>query len=199
MGREAKLSVSDGTTIADARVHLDSETLTVGPPFRVKLKLGEISRCAAGDGGLEVAAGNTRLAIALTAKEAAAWAKAMLNPPSLATKLGLKAGMAVATLGEMPPEIAGALKAATPSAARLGAAIAAQLVIAAVPEGVPVAKLAKLKSALAAKSAVWLIYRKGGAINGDELIFAAREAGLKDTKVAKISETHTGLRFIPGD
>lgn len=26
---------------------------------------------------------------------------------------------------------------------------------------------------------------------------AAREAGLKDTKVARISETHTGLRFIP--
>lgn len=197
MGREAKLTVSDGATAAEARVHLDSEMLSVGPPFRLKLKLGDLSRCEAGAAGLEVSAGKTRLTLALAAKEAASWAKAMTNPPSLATKLGLKDGLAVATVGEMPPEIAEALTAASPAAVRPGAAIAAPLAFAAVPEGVSIAKLAKFAAALPPKSAVWLIYRKGGPTNGDQLIYAAREAGLKDTKVAKISETHTGLRFIP--
>ena len=53
-----------------------------------------------------------------------------------------------------------------------------------------------LAKALQPGAAAWLIYRKGGTINGDALIHAARAAGLKDTKVARISESHAGLRFI---
>lgn len=196
MGREAKLTVSDGRTRAEARVHLDSELLTIGPPFRLKLKLAELAGCEAGPDGLAVAGLEARLTLALPAKEAAAWAKAMLNPPSLATKLGLKPGVTVAALGALPSELESELKALKPAAAKLGAAISASLTFAALPGGVSEAQLGKLAQSLPPKSAVWLVYRKGET-NGDALIHAARAAGLKDTKVARISETHTGLRFIP--
>ena len=182
MGREAKPAVSDGGTRAEARVHLDSQMLSVGPPFRLTLKLAEVTACAAGDDGLTLAAGRTRLKLALGAKEAAAWAKAILNPPSLAAKLGLKAGIAAATLGPMPAE--------------MQAAKGAELIFAAVPEGLAPERLDALAKALAPGAAAWLVYRKGGTINGDALIHAARAAGLKDTKVARISESHAGLRFI---
>ena len=197
MGREARLTVSDGGARAEARVHLDSQMLSIGPPFRLKLMLDEVTAATAGDEGLTLAAGRTRLTLALGAKEAAAWAKAILNPPSLADKLGLKAGVAAATLGPMPEEIGTALE-GRKARALTGAAAAkgAGLVFAAVPEGIAPEKLNALAKALQPGAAAWLIYRKGGTINGDALIHAARAAGLKDTKVARISESHAGLRFI---
>lgn len=197
MGREAKPAVSDGGTRAEARVHLDSELLSVGPPFRLKLKLAEVTACAAEGEALVLAAGRTRLTLALGAKDAASWAKAILNPPSLAAKLGLKAGAAAATLGPMPQEIGQVLegrgaRALTSAAAAKGAG----LVFAAVPEGIQPETLNALAKALEPGAAAWLVYRKGGTINGEALIRAARAAGLKDTKVARISESHAGLRFI---
>lgn len=197
MGREAKLRVDDGRRKADARVHLDSEVLTIGPPFRLKIALTEVAAVAVAEDGLHLASGSAALTLKLSAKEAAAWAKAILNPPSLATKLGLKADMRIAVLGKLPAEIDAALSAHKPVTARRGAPIDAALVFAAMPAGVPLTGLASFAAALPAKSAVWLIYEKGAAMTGDALIYAARAAGLKDTKVAKISETHTGLRFIP--
>lgn len=192
MGREAKLTVSDGTTRGEARVHLDSEMLTIGPPFQLKLKLAELESVAASASGLAVGA----LTLAMGEKEAAAWAKAMLNPPSLATKLGLKPGVTVAAIGAMPREIARELKPFRPAEAKPGCALGATLIFAAVPGGVALKDLPKFAKGLRPGSAAWLIYAKGGPFNGDELIASARSAGLKDTKVAKISEAHTGLRFI---
>lgn len=195
MGREAKLSVDDGTTRGEARVHLDSEMLTIGPPFRLKLKLDALKSATASPEGLAAAFKGASLSLAMSEKEATAWAKSMLNPPSLETKLGLKPGTTVAMIGPMPTEIDAALKPFKPTALKLGAKIEASLVCAAVPEGIALKDLAKLSAKLGNASA-WLVYAKGGAFNGDDLIFAARAAGLKDTKVSKVSDTHTALRFI---
>jgi hypothetical protein len=194
MGREAKTIVDDGRTRAEARLHLDSEMLAIGPPFRLKLRLDGIKSCIAGGDDLTVRAGDERLSIALPAKEAAAWAKSMLNPPSLATKLGVKAGMRVASIGAMPEEVL----TVAPDAERfdgLPKTLAETLVLAAVPGAVAERDLAKLRAAMASGSAVWLVYEKG-ITNGDTLIFAARAAGLKDTKVARISDRFAALRFI---
>ena len=51
---------------------------------------------------------------------------------------------------------------------------------------------------LSPRAALWLVYEKGRAVNGDHLIAMARKAGLKDTKVARISGSHAALRFING-
>ena len=46
-------------------------------------------------------------------------------------------------------------------------------------------------------AALWVIYPKASsAIREIEVIEAGRAAGLKDVKVARISETHTGLKFV---
>jgi hypothetical protein len=194
MGREAKTAVDDGATRAEARLHLDSETLTIGPPFRLKLRLDAVDRCVVGEGGFEIASGPAQLSIALSAKDAAAWAKAILNPPSLATKLGLKPGLHVAAIGALPAEVAALL----PEAGRhdrLPKTIDAPLILAMVPAALPVKDLGKLRTILSPGAAAWLIYEKG-VTNGDRLILAARAAGLKDTKVAKISDRFAALRFI---
>lgn len=185
MGRETKTPVSHAGGTAEARVHLDSEMLTIGPPVRAKLALGDVE-AAAGAGGLTLKAGKESYLIAMSEKEAGLWAKAIAHPPSLADKLGIKPGVGVALVGALPKEIV----ALVPRPEKAGA-----LTIAAAGS-LDVKALTKIAKAVPEKGAVWLVYEKG-VVKGDQLIFAAREAGLKDTKVAKISETHTGLRFIP--
>jgi hypothetical protein len=45
-------------------------------------------------------------------------------------------------------------------------------------------------------AALWVVYPKGvEAIREIEVIEAGRSAGLKHTKVARCSDTHTALRF----
>lgn len=194
MGREARTTVDDGRAKAEARLHLDSEMLTVGLPFRLKLRLDSVAECAAEGNGLRIRTGDSSLSIALPAKEAAAWVKAVLHPPSLATKLGLKAGMGVALLGSVPSEIATLVPNAEQfqrRPRRLGAALSFVAVVSSTDED----DLAALKAAMAPGAAVWLVYEKG-VTNGDRLIAMARAAELKDTKVAKISERFAALRFI---
>ena len=192
MGREARTEVRSGALSGEARVHLDSETLAIGPPFRVKLPLGGLG-AEAGSSGLTVTGGGGTFRIAMSAREAAAWTKAILNPPSLADKLGLKPGVTTTLIGALPGEVAalvpdGARHKAVPKA--LGEMLAFMAVA-----SLDAKPLAALAAALPPKGAAWLIYEKG-VLKGDALIFAARAAGLKGTKVARISETHAGLRFI---
>jgi hypothetical protein len=53
-----------------------------------------------------------------------------------------------------------------------------------------------LKSRLKPGGALWIVYPKGvSAIREAEVITAGRGAGLKDTKVARFSDTHAALRF----
>ncbi|MFT3810547.1 MAG: hypothetical protein QM698_11570 [Micropepsaceae bacterium] len=192
MGRETKTDVRSDKISSEARVHLDSERLTIGPPFRRRLALAGLGARAEA-GGLTVTHGEERFQIAMSEKEAAAWTKSILNPPSLTDKLGLKAGVTAVLIGALPGEVRAAARGAaayrTPPA-KLTAALA----IAAVTS-LDAKPLAALAAALPPKGAVWLVYEKG-VLKGDALIFAARDAGLKDTTVAKISETHTALRFI---
>lgn len=192
MGRETKSTVTHGGATALARLHLDSETLTIGPPVRAKLALAGLA-AEAGAAGLTVEAGRDSYLVAMSEKEAAAWARAIRHPPSLADKLGVKPGVTVALIGDPPEPIAAVAGAAARHAAP-PTAIAAAVTLATVTK-LDARLLAALARALPPKGAVWLVYEKG-VLKGDDLIAAARAAGLKDTKVAKISETHAALRFV---
>ena len=68
---------------------------------------------------------------------------------------------------------------------------AASLVIARVADTAPPVALASL---VTGSAAIWLEYEKG-VVNGDTLLFAARDAGLKDSKVARIGERYAALSF----
>ncbi len=192
MGRETKTVVRSGSLSGEARVHLDSDALGIGPPFRIRMSvngLGAIADAA----GLTVTRGRETFHIAMSERESAAWAKAILHPPSLADKLGAKPGIAIALVGALPSEIAAVTNGAKVYRS-LPKTLDAALAIMAVAS-LEAKPLAAIAAVLPPKGAVWLVYEKG-ILKGDALILAAREAGLKDTKVAKISETHTGLRFI---
>ena len=196
MGREALIEYVAGKERAQVRAHLDSFALQLSGAKKLNVPLTDVKTAAASGDLLKIETKTAKFTLALGAKEAAAWAKKILNPPTLADKLGIKPDVTVAIIGERIPEIEGAAPAATHVAAlakaktALATANIACLTLAAEKDIATAAKL------LGETTALWLVYRKGTKPNGDDIIMLARKAGLKDTKVARISETHAALRFI---
>jgi hypothetical protein len=59
------------------------------------------------------------------------------------------------------------------------------------------ARVRRLAGGLKPNGALWVVYPKGVAeVRELDVLMAGREAGLKDTKVASFSATHTALRFV---
>lgn len=194
MGREAKVEYVQGRERAIVRAHLDSEKLELTGGKKLTVPLAGIKAVVDGD-RLKITAGKTTFALALGAKEAEAWRAKMLNPPSLADKLGFKPGRSVLLIGAVPAEVAAAAGSAA-TAAKIPKTIAADVAALMLTPGKEEQLVVAAAAALAPASALWLVYEKGRAVNGDGVIALARKAGLKDTKVARISQTHAALRFI---
>ena len=200
MGREAKVEYADAKERALVKVHLDSAALELTGGKKLKLALASVKSATVDGDLLKIAAGGTKFSLALGAKEAEAWRKKILNPPSLSDKLGFKPDKSIALIGEVPIEIAAAAKTAkaAAAAAKLPKTIAADIAALMLAPGKEEQLIVASAKALAPASALWLVYEKGRAVNGDHVIALARKAGLKDTKVARVSDTHAALRFIKG-
>jgi hypothetical protein len=197
MGREAKVEYQSGRERLAVRAHLDSGALQLTGGKKLTVALADVRKAVASDGLLKIETKTEKFALALGEKEAAGWAKKILNPPTLADKLGLKTGGAVLLVGEPVAEIeqaaSNADRATTLTAAK---AKAATVILQTLAAETAAKKIAASAKALPKGVALWLVYRKGTKPNGDDIIMLARKAGLKDTKVARISETHAALRFI---
>lgn len=197
MGREAKVAYRSGKDRADVRAHLDSEALELTGGKKLKIRLADVRKAVADGDGLKVETKSEKFELALGAKEAAAWAKKILNPPTLADKLGLKADTKVLLVGARVAEI----DEAAPDAERATALTAAKaktanVILLTLAPGTAEKQIAAAAKALPKGTALWLVYAKGTKPNGDAIIILARKAGLKDTKVARVSVTHAALRFI---
>ena len=197
MGREARIVYTSGRERADVRAHLDSAELQLSGGKKLRLPLASVRRAVADGASLRIESKTDKFELALGAKEAALWAKKILNPPSLADKLGVKADTKVLLVGDRIAEVEAAAANAA-HAAKLTAAIAkaATVVILTLVPATASKQIAAAAKALPKGVALWLVYTKGTKPNGDEIIRLARAAGLKDTKVARVSKTHAALRFI---
>lgn len=202
MGREARIAYTSGKERAEVRAHLDSASLQLSGGKKLIVQLSDVRTAKVVGEDLAVETTTAKFKLALGAKEAAAWAKGMLNPPSLADKLSVKAGTAVLIVGERIDEIDDAVAKATKveRAPKLTAAQAkaANIVILTLLTETAPKQIEAAAKVLPKGTALWLVYTKGVKPNGDDIIALARKAGLKDTKVARISVMHAALRFIAG-
>ncbi|MCE9524291.1 MAG: hypothetical protein K8S25_17870 [Alphaproteobacteria bacterium] len=200
MGREALIEFVSGKERAQVRAHLDSFALQLSGAKKLIVPLSDVRAAIASGDLLKVETKATKFTLALGAKEAVAWAKKILNPPSLADKLGVRPDTIALLVGEriaaIDEAVAKAAKVDRAFALTEMKAKAATIIVLALVSDTAAKQIAAAAKALGPKTALWLAYRKGTKPNGDDIIMLARKAGLKDTKVARISETHTGLRFI---
>ena len=187
LGQELECKLRLGKRTLSGRAYLETDFLLFRGDERLKIVFKDLTSVAAKDGvlKLEFTGGPAALELGAAAEK---WAKKILHPPSLLDKLGAKPAASIAVEGEFPADFL----------AQIGAPIKgkADLLFFAASKTSELGRIAKLKSRLNPGGAIWVVYPKGVAVIREiEVIEAGRAAGLKDTKVARFSETHTALRF----
>jgi hypothetical protein len=189
MGREARCAVSHDGQEAEAKAQLETDELIVRSPFRLSVpRAGIRSARVAGD-SLEVVYDGGELTLRLGEREAAKWAAEIANPRTLADKLGVKAGQRVRLVGAADAGLVGS-----------GQRVAdgeANVVFLAAETPAALEQIASLRDQIARAGAIWVIRPKGRDDLTEAMVIAAgRGAGMHDIKIARISATHTGMKFV---
>jgi hypothetical protein len=192
VGREAPVRAVFADGADEGKLQLELPKLIFKGASR-KVFEGEALKGVTADGAFLVLADGSRFE--LGEKPAASWAKAINEPKGRLDKIGVKAGHRVAVIGVED-------KTFTQELGDVGAVPVTELkdvdllfygadsteALARIPDLIPV---------LAETGALWIVSKKGKAatVKDVEVLAAAREAGLVDTKVVAFSTTLTSLRF----
>lgn len=161
------------------------ELIFRSPELRLRIPFAQVAPAVEEDElVLRWPEGETRLEIG--AREAAKWAKAIANPPTLLDKLGVKAGHRV-------------LVENVDRAFLDGAAVIdgepADLVFYGAEKTADLERLPELKQRIKPNGAVWVVSPKRQVTEAD-VYAAGHAAGLVDVKVAAFSPTHTANKFV---
>jgi hypothetical protein len=118
----------------------------------------------------------------------------------LLDKLGVRPNSRVHLMGDFEPEFRRLLAERTADVrdGEPSDAAAADLVFVTADSHAELAPLAKLRRAIVANGAVWVVSRKGklATLRDVEVIEGALDAGFVDNKVVSFSETQTALRLV---
>jgi hypothetical protein len=192
MGQELNCRMHyQGRTLA-GKAHLERDHILFRGAERLKIAVLEL-RSVTTEGGLlhlDFPGGPVSFDLGAAAEK---WAHQILHPPSRADKLGVKPGLAVRLAGEFDAGFLDDLRGVEIAARKTKA----DLIFLAAPNRHALARIPQLTAALKPAGALWVVYPKGvQVIREIEVLDAGRAAGLKDTKVASFSTTHTALRFV---
>jgi hypothetical protein len=187
VGQECDCKLRLGGRSLNGRAQLETDFVRFRGGESLKILLKDLTAIAASDGilTLEFPGGPALLELGARAEK---WAHKILHPPTLLEKLGVKPGMSIALEGDFDTAFHAQVGPSTKGKADLlfyAAAMTSDL-----------SRIPRLKSKLKPGGVIWIVYPKGVLdIREAEVIAAGRAAGLKDTKVARFSDTHTALRF----
>ena len=192
MGREAVATCHWRGQIAEARLHLDAQHLSLRGDIRADLPRSTLCDIHVTDEGLRLCAADEPLVMEFGAKDALAWQKALLKaPPTLAEKLGLAPKSPAFVTGDTSDEaLATALTGNTTTTAGT-----ATLLIAVTHTHDEVQAAIALAQSHRDKH-LWFICRKGKTDVGSTFIrTSARAAGLIDSKSCAVSDVLTATRY----
>jgi hypothetical protein len=194
MGREIDCRMRHGKRLLTGRAYLETDHLLFRGQERLKVPLKDLTRVAARGGilRLEFTGGPAELELGPAAEK---WAEKILHPASRADRLGVKSGAVVRLGGSFEAEFIEELRARGVVVSQKRQT--ADWVFFAAEKAGDLAKVSKLAEGMNPDGAMWVVYPKGAAaIREIDVIQAGRAAGLKDVKVVRFSETHTGLKFV---
>ena len=177
---------------------LETDHILFRGDFRLQIPFADVRELTVRDGTLYVRFAGHEAAFELGTPEANLWVEKIRSPRSLLDKLGVKETDRVAVIGVEDVEFAQSLyrRLATPPH---GAAEGDETLVFFEADSLgALARLAKIREAIAPTGAIWVVSRKGkeAKIKDTDVMAAARKAGLVDTKVVAFSPTHTALKLV---
>jgi hypothetical protein len=192
VGREARYRVRAGGREAEAKVLLETDELIVRGDLKLRVPYAAVRSVEVRGGTLVVHVPDGPVEVDVGEADAERWASRIRNPPTLRQRLGIADDATVALLGS-PDE---ALRDALAGAASAGPG-QADAVFASIDDRDGLEQVPQLAGALRRDASLWIVYPKGRQeVREADVLAAGRAAGLKDTRVARVSATRTGLRFV---
>jgi hypothetical protein len=192
MGQEldCRMLYQGRTLVGKAYFESDHILFRGGERLKIAIKALQSVTAKAGMLHLNFPGGPASLELGAAAEK---WARKILHPPSRADKLGIKPGVTVRLAGEFEREFYLELR----DVQMVTGKAKVDLIFFAASGREALAQIPKLAAGLKPAGGLWVVYQKGvPLIREIEVISAGRAAGLKDTKVASYSSTHTALRFV---
>ena len=197
MGRQAKATwIGEHGGAAAVTLHLEAAGLQISGERRGRVPRTAWTNVEAADGVVSFDADGCTYRFAVGAA-APVWARALTTPPpSLAEKLGVGNGSAVAVRGELPlPELYDALA----DAARVPP-WEADVVVVVVRSDRELESLPVWFRECGIDTHVWVVHGKGreSTAPGDNAVRTVmRSAGWRDTKVSAVADAWSATRYSP--
>lgn len=193
MGREAVAVCHWRGEVAEAKLHLDSASLSLRGEIHLDIPRAHIWDVTLVEGGLRVLTNGPELVMEFGEVEAMRWRKALLKmPPTLAEKLGISADVPAFVMGDFTDEpLETAFVGATVNNAK-----DAMILIAILMEEAALHHASTLALAHLDKH-IWMVHRKGkAAVVGDTMIRGhMRGLGFIDSKTSAVSDQLTATRY----
>ena len=164
--------------------------------LKFKVPLKDLRRVDARAGALYLEWAEGRAVLDL-GDQAARWAEKIRSPPSLLDKLGVKRGQRVSVVGIEDREFLDQLSARVDDLTRGRARAGSDLVLVAMSDRADLPRLLKLREAIKAGGAIWVVWPKGSKeFREDDVRAYGPTAGLVDVKVARFSDTLSALKMM---
>lgn len=197
MGSELKGAVRTGKERHEGKILLETSDLIFrGTNYRLKIAFPEIRDVKAANGELRVATkdGVVTFEVGPAAEK---WREKILHPKTRVEKLGVKPGTRVCLLGQLQADFVKELETTGAEIVEPNRSVNADQTFFAVDGRSALGAIEKFAEKMKGAEAVWVVYRKGKKeLSENDVIAAARKAGLKDVKVVGFSATHTALKFV---
>jgi hypothetical protein len=194
MGEEARCTVRFGSARSEGKALLETNELLFRGDFRIAVSLKSITDLDASNGELRVGFADGEATFELGPK-AERWAERIRNPRSLLDKLGVKPESSVAVVDLDDGEFRTLLKERVARYATTPQPESDLIFLGAQATG-DLGRIESLVQYLRPNGHIWVVAPKGRQdIREIDVLQAGRGAGLKDTKVASFSGTHTAHRF----
>ena len=197
MGQEAVCRVRFGDRVTEGKALLETSELILRGEFRLRIPLKSITGLVEDGDDLRVEYPDGLAVFELGSKTAAKWASIIRNPKGLLEKLGVKEGVSAVILGVADADFLRQLQAHDVVITTM-LAPNNDFVFYEADDAIDLERLPELRQGIKSNGAIWVVSPKGkGArVKDTDVMAAAREAGLVDTKVAAFSDTHTALKLV---
>ena len=197
MGQEASCNAHIAGKRAAGRLQLETDRLLFrSPSSRLDIPINEISKARAENGNLIISIKRQTYKFDL-GEAAERWVNRIKHPKSLTDKLGVKPEARVTYLGHVDTFLMSELEKAQAKVSTMGAARDQDLIFLVVEKTAELHRLKGLDAAIKSNGGIWVIFPKGvPELKDVNVIAEAKANGLVSTKVARVSERLTGMKFV---